>query len=326
MPATALRKIQLGKQTGGLSTAVAATVRLMAVTDAEVSIVDEVLQPEELGIVAPMSQAAQVEQHAEGSWTQQASYQDLAYLLHGVFGTVGSSAAANTTYVWKHAVAVSTTPTPFLYTIEYGAPSAEYQVTGGILNNLEISGEAGGIWEASVEVLGKAVVAEALTTGLDIRAVDLIRMADTTFKVDTWTGTMGTTAVDATLISFAANFSPQYHLKTFAGSLTPTSYGADRWEGTLETVLEFNASAKAYVDALLSGKVQRLIQIEATTGSGTTAREATIQFAGTLVDGATLFEDRDGNITVSLNWKGTYNSTFGGWLTVKTKNELSALP
>ncbi len=326
MPATALRKIQLGKQTGGLSTAVAATVRLMAVTDAEVSIVDEVLQPEELGIVAPMSQAAQVEQHAEGSWTQQASYQDLAYLLHGVFGTVGSSAAASTTYVWKHAVAVSTTPTPFVYTIEYGAPSAEYQVTGGILNNLEISGEAGGVWEMSVEVLGKAVVAEALTTGLDIRSVDLIRMSDTKLYVDTWTGTMGSTEVPATLISFAANFSPQYHLKTFAGSLTPTSYGADRWEGTLETVLEFNASAKAYVDALLSGKVQRQIQIEATQGSGATAREATIQFCGTLIDGATLFEDRDGNITVSLNWKGTYNSTFGGWLTVAAKNELSALP
>jgi len=298
----------------------------MAVTDAEISIVDEVLQPEELGNASPMTTPAQVAQHAEGSWTQQASYQDLTYLTHGVFGTVGSSAAANTTYVWKHAVAVSTTPTPFMYTIEYGSPSAEYQVTGGILNNLEISGEAGGIWEASVEVLGKAVVAEALTTGVDIRTVDLIRMADTAFTVDTWGGTMGTTAVAATLISFTLTASPQYHMKTFAGSLTPTSYGADRWEGTLETVLEFNSSAKAYVDALLSGKVQRQIQIEASQGATTTARSATIQFCGTLIDGATLFEDRDGNLTVSLTWKGTYNSTFGGWLTIKTKNELSALP
>lgn len=325
MPATALRKIQLGAQPSGLSTAAAATVRLVAVTDASISIVDEVLQPEELGVAAPMTQPAQVAQHAEGSFTQQASYQDLAYLLHGVFGTVGSSAAANTTYVWKHAVAVSTTATAWPYTIEYGSPGAEYQVTGGLFSSLEISGEAGGVWEATVEVVGKTVVAEALTTGLDVRDVDLIRMADTTLKIDTWTGTMGTTSVPATLISFKATANPQHHLKTFAGSLTPSAYGADRWEGELVTVLEFNASAKAYVDALLSGLVQRQIEIKATTGTGAAAREATIQFAGTLIDGAELFGDRDGNLTVELTWKGTFNPTFGGWLTMRTKNEKSTL-
>lgn len=324
MPATALRKIQLGKQ-AGFSTDVTATVRLMAVTDASLNIVDEVLQPEELGIVAPMSQPEQVAQHAEGSFTQQASYQDLAYLLHGVFGTVGSSAAANTTYVWKHAVAVSTTATPFLSTIEYGSPSAEYQVVGGIMTNLQISCEAGGVWEASVDIIGKAVEAEALTTGLAIRDVELIRMADTAMTVDAWAGTMGTTPVAATLISFSGVANPQHHLKTFAGSLTPTSYGADRWEGTLETVLEFNAAAKAYVDGLLAGRVQRQIQLKATTGTGTGAREATIQFCGTLVDGAELFGDRDGNLTVALNWMGTYNPTFGGWLTMRVKNENAAL-
>jgi hypothetical protein len=215
--------------------------------------------------------------------------------------------------------------TAWPYTIEYGAPNAEYQITGGLFSSLEVTGEAGGIWEGTVEVVGKAVVAEALTTGKAIRDVDLIRMADTTLKVDTWAGTMGTTAVPATLISFTLTANPGTHLKTFAGSLTPTGYGSDRWDATLVTVLEYNASAKAYVDALLSGLVQRQIQIQATQGTTTAAREATIKFCGTLIDGAELFSDRDGNVTVELTWKGTYNATFGGFLTMRARNENSTL-
>ena len=324
MPATVLRKIQLGRQPLW-TTEVAATVRLMAVTDASVSIVDEVLQPEELGITAPMSLPAQVMQHAEGSFTLQASYQDLSYLARGVFGTAATSAAASTTYVRSNAVAVSTTPTPVIWTMQYGSPSAEYQIGSAIMTNLQISGEAGGVWEAAVDVIGRAVEANALTSALALRAVDLIKMSDTTFKVDAWAGAMGATAAPATLISFALTASPGYHLKTFAGSLNPSSYGADRWEGELTTTLEFNASAKAYVDALLTGLVQRQIQISATQGAGTAAREATINFCGTLIDGAELFGDRNGNVTVELTWKGTYNATFGGWLTLRTKTENATL-
>lgn len=324
MPATAMRAVQIGSQSG-FSTAVAAKVRLAAVTDAELSIVDEVLQPETLGVLSPMTSPAQVAQHGEGSITQQASYQDLVYLASGVFGTATASAAANTTYVWKFAAGVSDVNDPLVYTVEYGGTSAEYQATGAIMNALKITGEVGGLWEASVELLAKSIQAESMTTGLTVRPVDMIRMADTKLYVDTWTGTMGMTEVKATLISFTLSASPNYHLKQFAGSLTPQSYGMGRWDGELTTTLEFNSTSKAYVDALLSGLVQRQLQLKATTGSGTTAREATIQFAGTLVDGATLFGDRDGNMVVELTWRGTYHGTLDTFLKIRARNEKGTL-
>lgn len=324
MPASMQRAVQIGKQTS-FTTGVAASVRLAAVIDAELNIVDEVLQPEVLGLLSPMAAPAQVSLHAEGSVTQQASYQDLAYLGTGVFGAVSASNAANTTYVWKFAAALTTAASPQLWTVEYGAPNAEYQATGSMFQSLEITGEAGGLWESTVELIGRDVDAEAMTTGLTLRDVDVIRMSDTKLYVDSWTGTMGTTEVPATLISFALNAGPSSHLKQFAGSIHPTSYGVGRWEGDLTLTLEFNAASKAYVDGLLSGLVQRQIQIKATTGSGTTAREATIQFAGTLVDGATLFGDRDGNMIVELTFRGTAHTAFGSFLKLRVKNNVQTI-
>ena len=70
--------------------------------------------------------------------------------------------------------------------------------------------------------------------------------------------------------------------------------------------------------------MQRRIQLTA-TGTPAANRIAVLQFAGTLVEGVKLFEDRDGNITVSLKWSGTYSSTLGNWLKAKITNELSAL-
>jgi hypothetical protein len=103
--------------------------------------------------------------------------------------------------------------------------------------------------------------------------------------------------------------------------MNPTAHGEAQWEGTLQTVLEFDSTAKAYVDALLSGKVEKQIEIEATRGDNV----ATIQFAGTLIGGVPLFGDRDGNMTVELNWEGTFNSTLGNWLKMSVINGVSAL-
>jgi hypothetical protein len=124
------------------------------------------------------------------------------------------------------------------------------------------------------------------------------------------------------LISFDLNVSTGRHLKQFAGSLQPTAWGDTQWRGTLTTVVEFEADAKGIVDALVApGLVQRLIQIVATSGT----HSATIQFAGTLVNGVELFTDRDGNITVSLEWQGTYNDTVSGWFDVDVVNSTATL-
>jgi len=153
-------------------------------------------------------------------------------------------------------------------------------------------------------------------------------MADTNIYVTPWAqSTLTTTALSATLISFELTANPQRHLKTFAGSGNPAAYGDSTWEGQLTTVLEFNSNAKTFVDEMVSPDtlVQRQIRLRASTGSATEARQATIDFAGTLADNVTLWDERDGNMTVSLVWNGTYNTANTSWLKLDVKNELSSV-
>lgn len=319
MPATAQRKIQIGKE--GAATwggDVAATVRLIGVTDASLQVVDNVVQSEQLGYLMPAVTSAQTQTHAEASVTQDATYQDITYWLDGVFGAATGSANAGTQYVYHYVAATSAVVTRPTYTMEYGATNAEYGMLGAVPTSMEISMEAGGVWQTVVQLVGKDAEAEAMTTGLAIRTVQHIKSADTAFEVGAWANSTYT-AVAGTLISANLTINPGVHVKQFLGSLNPASFGETRWEGQLTTVLEFNTTAKAYVDGLFSGLVQRRFKIEASQTNPT--RKATIYFAGTLVDGATLFEDRDGNMTVSLTWNGTYSSTLTNWLQIEVTHE-----
>jgi hypothetical protein len=303
-------------------------VQLTGVTDMSLDIVPDVYQPQFMGTLAPAVTSALMGQHGEGSISQVASYQDLPYYLGGVFGTSAASAGANTTYVYKYEAQVSQVTTAPYYTVQIGSTGAEYQLEGGMFTNLTISGEAGGMWEVSADLLGKAVTTASMTTGLDVRDVDLIRMSDTNIYVTPWArSTISSTALSATLISFELTANPQRHLKMFAGSINPGAHGDSTWESQLTTVMEFNATAKAYVDEMIAPDtlVQRQLRIRASTGTSTGARQATIDFAGELASTVTLWDDRDGNMIVSLVWDAKYNTTNTMFLKADVKNELSAL-
>ncbi len=331
MPASVLRTVFLGAEqlnTWGASTK-APTVKLMGLTDASLSIVPTVDTPELVGTLAPGTVAALAEIHGEGAVEQRASYQDICYWLDGIFGPATASAAANTTYTYNYIAPLAASTTPQHYTVGFGTVDAFYRLNGGIVNNLNIGIEAGQVWTMSVDLLGYAVGTAAASTCGD-RDVDLIRASDTKVYMDAWTSsTMGSTELPATLISATLTVNPGRHLKQFVGSIHPAAYGENRWEGTLNTVLEFNSSAKAIVDALVApALVQRQIRLQATQGVASAKRVCTLDFAGTLVDAVELFGDRDGNMTVSLTWNGTTNTkwTTDSWCKFKVTNNLSTLP
>lgn len=321
MPVTNLRKVQLGQESSW-GTGVAATAILMGVTDASLSVADEVHQTAEQGTMYPSPLVAEIKQSGEGSIKYDASYEDILFALDGIFGDC--SPTGSDPYTWAYSAPTTTAPTPREYTMEFGAPSAEYQMIGGIFNTLAIEGDVDGdgVWTVSADVIGKAVEAEAMTS-LSSRTVELIRMADTALYIDAWGGTIGSTAVATSLISFSLSVDPKYHLKHFAGAVAPGDFGEAQWEGSLSLTAEFNATVKAYVDALLTpALVQRQIRLKATSGTKT----ATLDFAGTLTDGVTLFEDRDGNMTVALTFNGTYNSTLSNWFKAEAVNSVATLP
>lgn len=309
MPATRMRQLALGQETTW-GTGVAATARLMGVTDFTFDVADEVEVIDEMGWLSPSGTARQVSLHAEGDIQARATYEDLMYFASGLFGA-GSSAGTGP-YTWTYAAPTTAAPTPVIYTAEFAdATGAPYEANGVLVNTLSISGEAGGLWECQSNLLGETIVSAAMTTGLAARDVNAIAMADTVLYMDTWGGTMGTTSVASTLISFALEVNTNRHLKLFAGSVSPQNWGEGKWEGTLRLALEFNAAAKALLDALVAPAIlQRQIELRATNST----RIAKIQFCGTKSSGTTLFGDRDGNMTIEFTFEGTYHSTYANWL------------
>lgn len=316
-----LHKIQLGQE-AGWGSPVAATAKLMGFKDGTCTIEDVEYQTEEKGVLYPSTLVVQTIQSVSGSFEYDLSYDDILYLTDGTFGD-GSGATGNgPPYTWTNSAPTTAAVTPREYTMEFGPTAAEYEVEGCIFNEFTISGDVDGdgIWQAEVNFLGQ-VLAPAVSTSLGVRVVELIRMADTVLSIDAVAGSIGTTPLTNYLVSFELNVNPGHHLKTFAGSINPTGVAGSSWAGTLGTTLEFATASKAYVDALLSAKVEKQIQIKATSG----ADSATIQFCGYLGGPPELFGERDGNVVMELEWVGSYNATFANWLKIIAVNSIATL-
>ena len=316
-----LLKVQLGQEvTWG--TPVAATAILMGFKSGSIVIADEMYQTEESGVLYPSKLVTQVKQSASGSIDYDLSYEDAIYLGDGVFGDC-SPVGAGDPYTWAYAAPTTTAIVPREYTLEFGTTGGEYEAEGAIFNDFTIDGDVDGdgIWQASVNFMGQIVAATAATAALTARVVEMIRMADTKLYIDAVAGTIGTTEVETALIAFSLSVDPGHHLKTFGGSINPASIGTAPWTGSLSLTLEYTAAVKAFVDALISAKVEKQISLVATSTSHT----ATIDFAGYL-EGQELFGDRDGNLTCELTWIGSYNSTLTNWLEMTFLNAVATLP
>jgi hypothetical protein len=320
MPARQLVVAQFGQESTW-ATAVVATAKLMGLTDGNLDFVPKHVHPDEMGRMGPSAIIALTEAHATGKLTYTLTYEDILYLLEAAFGTATPSGAGP--YTRNYSAPVAAVVSPKLFSIEFGATGASYVMPGALLAKGKISGEAGDLWKAETDWLGKSVATVSLAA-LSDRTVNPIRMSDTVLSIDTWAGTIGTTAVPATLVSFELDFDTTRHLKVFGGALNPGDHGEKDFTCTLKTVFEFNATAKAYFDALIASGgtlTQRQLRLKATSGTSI----AQLDFAGTLVDPDALSQNRDGNMTMTLNWEGTYNTTLGNYLKAQSVNGVATL-
>jgi len=324
MAVSDLIKVQCG-QAAAWGTTANASAKIMGVTDAKLQVVSETHHTEAAGRMYPSDLIANTGFSGEGSISMDLSYEHILFPLDNFFS---QAVPAATVYTYAQPTTAITAPNH--YTLEIGAldavADAGYDADGVLFTELNISGEAGGVWTGEFPFICEDVTNAAATVLADT-VVELIRMADTTIHFDAWHTAAGTAAATAaTLVSFELHVANGRHLKTFAGGIQPLGWGETQWSGTLTTVLEYNAATKAIVDAMLApALVQRAIEIEAISTLAA-ANIATIHFYGTLVNGVELFSDRDGNITVSLEWEGTWDSTQADWLEIIVDSTLAALP
>lgn len=313
----------------------AATKKLHGLTDCNLTIVEKVESVRSVGWYGPGPVAAEVQQSGEANFDALALYEDLACLLGGIFthtsGSTGNSTGgAGAPYYWSWTAPVNSTQVSTTFTLEYGTSGQAYTAIGAILNGINIKGEAGGYWTLSCPVLTQQIKPmSALSTAGNIdRTVNPIRMANTSLYMDAFsTGTMGATAISVSLISFELDFKANRHLKQFAGSLYPGGWGDGPIEGTLKTLLEFNTTQKALVDELLGSTgaaLERQIRIKASQGSSATLKSAALDFCGIMASPVKLWDDRDGNMTVELNWAGKYSTAISNFLRCIVENGTSS--
>lgn len=337
MPARKLRIVHISSGESSYGSTGTVNVRLMGIEDASLTPKPTVEQVNSIGYLGPSPIAALVAAHGEGSLSGKATYEDMPRVFNGFFAAISvSTSTAPPPYVYPYAAPQASTQAIYTYTVEYGTTGAAYRAPGSLFSKLNIKGEAGKLWEYQVDTLHQAIIptTSGLSTSISDRAVNPIRMADTTLYVDAFsTGTIGSTAQANTLISFDATIDTKRHLKTFAGSIYPTDWGEGTWDLSLKIVAEFNASAKGWVDATLGtggtiapALLQKQIRISATQGVASSAsyRLTQLDFAVTHMDGEKLFDDREGNMTVALSFKGQISTALGNWFAASFSNNSSS--
>lgn len=261
---------------------------------------------------------------ADGSMKGWACYEHLPYWLDNLLGRATPSGAGP--YTRNYAAPITTAPAPRILTLVKGdATVGAYRLTGGLLSNFTMRLEPKKRMAINGDLMGIQLSPTTLAALTPLAAVNVImpsHVGATGLKWDAWGGTMGTTTLaNCTLRYMELNIKPDRKSRWCIGNLAAQDYTESPWDGTLKLGLEFNATTKTDVDAIIGGTLtQRQFQATISPSAGLSLL---VQFAGTVVDDLEIFSDDDGVVTVDLTLKRTYHATFANWLKMTVINGIS---
>ena len=247
--------------------------------------------------------------HAEGELEMSGYYEGAPYpvaMAMGAPSTVGASDPFTHTY----ALVDGTAPTFSTYRLEYTDGNNHIVRADDVFaTELEISGEAGQAWVIKPTLVGAATTMPASlgATLSPLSSPTEILMADTTLYMDPLFSNIGTTSV-AALISFTWKLENLQHQKLFAGSLSPSGRGNNKWRTTLELIVEVdNATIETRKDDLLTDGTVVAIRIEAIDSGNA---DDSIQVNGMyFLSEIDTLDDRDGNNILKLTYMGQKDSS-----------------
>jgi len=259
---------------------------------------------------------------ATGSMKGWASYEHIAYWLDNLFGE--ATPTGSSPWVRAYAAPVTTAPTPRILSLtKSDATVGGYQMAGALLSSFTLRFEPKKRTEMSGDLMGVSVAADALESLSPAVVTPIMANHLGAIKWDAWGGTMGTTALALCYVRFAElTVTPDRASRTCFGALTAGAYVEKPWQGSLKLGLEFNATTKTDVTAILAGTLtQKQVVLTATAST----QILKIEFAGTVVDEIEIFGDDDGVVTVDLTLERTYHPTFANWLKMTLTNTIEAL-
>ena len=318
MPAIITNRLALGRQSS-FTASVARTRLLRGIESLTVTPQYEDVVIEESGTTGIGSFAVHTPRTFEGSVEGAASYEEVLYPLCGLFGAVTPTGTGP--YTWTFAAPYTTMPTPQIYSAEIGVEGYPKLLTGMLYRSLELRSEIGAL-RYSADFVARDLTSLGTFTALPVAAVNAISSVHRELFVDSWGGTIGTTAVTATLIDATLTIDTGRHLKVFDGDRAAW-YGDERLNVELSLTLEYNTASDALISAIMSGVAQRKIRLRF---SDTASRRLDVDFWGSLTQVNELFSDRDGNATVEVTFRATYHTVDAQYLRIAVTNGLATLP
>ena len=329
---TALRKIQLGRESTA-GTAVAATTiwRGMGLLEdqREVKHVDE-----QIGVALPTTRAYVPKLGVQIAFDAiEATFQQLPHILEAGIRT-DAPANDGSGYVYEYIMPTTSPNTIKTYTLEGGDNQLAQESDYCFVESFKISGNAGEGVMMEATWRGRDVVDTTFTGALTAPTLipgDHIVFGGSNLYIDAVGGTIGTTEITSTLLSFELDVTTGLKAKftNLGKDFDFVYFDRGSFGATLKLVYEHNTAADGQRD-LYEVATPRQIRLKftgpalGTPGSTYTTLGLEIDAAGVYT--AMPFGDVDGNATVEAEMQIGYDLTAALGLTIRVINELSAIP
>lgn len=309
------------------ATAVPPTARLRGVKDFSVKPNSDVEVVEELrGTLVPGYQAVVKRVSGAADLTARAYYEDVAWLLDDTFGVAVPGAA--TTYTRSYSAPVGTKPTLRGVTWVFGDfTEGDYKLEGGLVKSLTFTAGLGSILEVKAALVGSKVTGSGglIANPTEIATATPVVTPQCAMYLDTWAGTMGSTALSAALFDWELVFEPGTDVEHYQGSLTPLAYVQKKWSGSLKFAVELKNTTKAQLDALTdmtAGVWQKQLRFKFTSGTSILQ----FDFAGTAVKSPDIFTEKNNTVAFEVEMKPTYHTTLATWAKIDATAGVQTLP
>lgn len=320
MSAYHLRTFYLARQAAWNDTTNLNFFRLEGVTDGgvTVNINDEVIETigQNVGDIV-------VEKYrdSEITMTLVATYEQILYILHGLFGAVTPTQNAGL-YYYTYKAPAANSANPQLYTIIYAIENDIYQLQNCLISEVSINATVNNYLEVEVTFISPNAPSPIAT--LPTIAPFSTITAVHAFHAECYLSDINivpttTYPVEATFISFNLTINPNRHIKRFIGNTH--WYGDGIWNIDGSLTLEFNATSKAIIDSTFTNHTKRNFELRFSPPN----RLLSIIVPFIVTDSFELFSDRDGNATVELKYTAVYSQLFLTALRIEVASDTNTL-
>lgn len=313
---------QVGKETTW-GTPVTPTAKLMLVDDCELEpIVEADLHEEARGSLFPGFIADLKKIGAKGKVAGKQSFEDL-HFLEGMFGV--ATPGGGGPYTRAYAPPSTSAPTPRMQTLVKGNGSNVYTGEGMLPTDAEFTFATNAPLRYSYNLIGEEVTTAGSLAALSDRSVNAAMAQHVSLFIDAAGGTIGSTAISTPFFSGALKINAKRTTYPGMGSLKDAGFVDGKFSATLEMTLMFDATSKAYLDAILAGSsiFQKLVRIKYTKDVN---HILTFDFSGVALQAPKPFEAANDVTALKFTLNAINDTVFGSWLAINSTNQVSALP